>query len=193
VLYNELNEAWLHESTTSSVSYRSETCTGNKRAAGIWPFYDVTIISDSVEMSLCRCPCYHESRTMANNRFEMKSKMLIRQNLSFRANTSSKQLVNLLSSESINQNQQKKIKWSKIRIELSKVYIEVVGTTCFTKLTQPPCYAQWREEVRLQQHDLARHDHLELLFFFGWSLRARSCWQLHSFPWAVPIHAVYVA
>lgn len=97
----------MHESTTSSVSYRSETCTGNKRAAGIWPFYDVTIISDSVEMSLCRCPCYHESRTMANNRFEMKSKMLIRQNLSFRANTSSKQLVNLLSSESMNQNQQK--------------------------------------------------------------------------------------
>jgi hypothetical protein len=52
--------------------------------------------------------------------------------------------------------------------QFSTEKVGIVGTTCFAKPTQPPfCYAQRREEVRLPQHDLARRDHLELLFFSG--------------------------
>lgn len=130
------------------------------------PFYDVTLVSDSVEiviMSVSLLPLvkvnglqqiWNEIQNAHSTKPIIQSK--------HQQQTASKP-----TEQWIYQSESTKKKSSDLRSELKfQKYIEVVGTTCFTKLTQPPCYAQWREEVRLQQHDLARHDHLELLFFF---------------------------
>jgi hypothetical protein len=129
MLYNELNEAWLHESTTSAVSYRSETCTGNKRAAGIWNEGAFTILWCYPRFGLGR-EC-HYARVLATasqgqwltTDLKWNKKMLIRQNhLPFRANTSSKTSSKPTEQWIYQSESTKKIKWSKIRIELSKVY-----------------------------------------------------------------------
>jgi hypothetical protein len=125
---------------------------------------------------------------------------------------SSNQLIKRLSSESIDQNQHQ-IKWTKITKERN-LLMPMNRQWNYQNITSPNKCRElklWKVGIKLSEcHYLFLQANTATVLcpttgrseaaaawpskawpprtvvLLGWSLRARSCWQLHSFPWAVP-------